>query len=51
MTAANVRHVIHEMEIARTNRSARKRMAQIALKIGNISEEGKAVYRAYLDTL
>ena len=51
MTAANVRFVIDEMAAAKTNISARKRMAELALKVGNTSEEGKAVWLAYLASL
>lgn len=50
MTAANVRWVIDQMAAAKTNMNARKRMAELALKVGNTSEDGKAVWLAYLAT-
>lgn len=51
MTAANVRWIIAEMAEAKTSLPARKSLAEKALHLGNISDEGRAVYREYLASL
>lgn len=51
MSAAQVRAVIDEMERHTKSRDARIAMAKAAIRIGNITDEGKAVYREYLRLL
>lgn len=48
MTAAEVRHCIDQLEAGNPHRAARKRMAELAIIHGNITPEGKDVYREYL---
>jgi hypothetical protein len=47
MNAEQVRGIIAEMDGV-TNKAARIRMAEAAIKIGNITPEGKDVWREYL---
>lgn len=51
MTAGNVRSIIDEMHEAKASKAARKSMAQNAIRVGNNSEEGRAVWRDYLAAL
>ena len=48
MNAAQVRGIIDEMEAKTKSRDARISLATHAIQIGNITEEGKDVYREYL---
>lgn len=48
MSAAHVRHYIDQLEAGNPNKSARIRMAELAVKFGNVTEDGKAVWREYL---
>ncbi|RUM99012.1 hypothetical protein EET67_05065 [Pseudaminobacter arsenicus] len=48
MNAAQVRSVIDEMELHTKQKAARVSLAQSAIRVGNITDEGKAVYREYL---
>lgn len=48
MSAAEVRQYIDEIESAIKQKETRKRMAELALIHGNISPEGRAVWREYL---
>ncbi len=48
MTAPEVRHYIDRLEAENPNKSARKRVAELAIKHGNVTPEGKDVYREYL---
>jgi len=54
MTAANVRSVIDELEACNKSKSARRSMAENAIKIAAISgkttADGVAVWREYLAT-
>jgi polyhydroxyalkanoate synthesis regulator phasin len=47
MTEEQAREVLSEM-MKDTKPAARKRLMQTALKIGNLTDEAKAVYRAAL---
>lgn len=51
MTADQVRGVIAEMDRAKTNLAARKAMANVAIRPGNVTDEGREVWRAYAATL
>lgn len=51
MNAAQVRSVIDEMERHTKQKSARIGLAKAAIRIGNINDEGKAVYAEYLAKL
>lgn len=51
MNAAQVRAIIDEMERRTKQKTARVSLAQSAVCIGNITDEGKAVYREYLRLL
>ena len=51
MDALQVRHVIDEMEKHTRSKSARASLAKLAIRFGNITPEGKEVYREYLITL
>lgn len=51
MNAAQVRRVIDEMEQHTKQKAARISLAKTAIRIGNITPEGKAVYREYLRLL
>lgn len=51
MNAAQVRAVIDEMERHTKSKDARISLAQNAIRIGNVSDEGKAVYHEYLRLL
>jgi phage terminase large subunit-like protein len=51
MTADQVRGIIAEMEAAGTRKSARIKLAELAIRVGNITDEGKEVYRAYAEKL
>jgi polyhydroxyalkanoate synthesis regulator phasin len=48
MTAAQAREVVAEM-MRDTPRPARERLIKTALKIGNLTDDAKAVYRAALN--
>lgn len=48
MNAAQVRAVIDEMEASTKQKAARIALAKTAIRIGNITPEGKDVYREYL---
>jgi hypothetical protein len=48
MAAAQAHEVIAEM-MRDTPRPARERLIKAALKIGNLTDEAKAIYRAALD--
>jgi len=48
MNAAQARWAIDQLEARTRSRDARIRMAEIALRIGRLTEEGRAVYREYL---
>lgn len=48
MSAAHVRHYIDQLEAGNPNKSARVRTAELAIKFGNVTEDGKAVWREYL---
>lgn len=48
MTAAHVRHYIDQLEAGNPNKNARVRMAKLAIKFGNVTEDGKDVWREYL---
>lgn len=51
MNAAQVRAIIDEMEARTKNKDARISLARNAIRIGNITPEGKDVYREYLARL
>lgn len=51
MNAAQVRAIVDEMEARTKSKAARISLAQNAIRIGNITDEGKAVYREYLTLL
>ena len=51
MNADQARTFIAEMEGKTRDKAARIRLAETAIRIGNITPEGKGVYRAYLATL
>lgn len=51
MSAAHVRHYIDQLEAGNPNRDARKRMAELAIKFGNVAEDGKAVWHQYLELM
>lgn len=48
MNAAQVRAVIDEMEASTKQKAARIALAKTAIRIGNITDEGRDVYREYL---
>jgi hypothetical protein len=48
MNAAHVRSYIDKLEAGNPNRNARKRMAELALKHANITDDGRAVWVEYL---
>lgn len=48
MNAAQVRSIIDEMEAKTKSKAARISLARSAITIGNITEDGKAVYAEYL---
>lgn len=51
MNAAQVRAGIDEMERLTKSKDARMALARAAIRIGNITVEGKDVYREYLKRL
>lgn len=51
MTAAQVRAVIETMERDTKSKAARKAMANAAIRLGNVTDEGREVWRAYAATL
>lgn len=51
MNAAQVRGIVDEMERHTKSKDARISLARSAIRIGNITDEGKAVYREYLARL
>ena len=51
MNAAQVRAIVDEMEARTRSKPARVSLAQNAIRIGNITDEGKDVYREYLRQL
>lgn len=51
MTADEARDIIATMERETRSKAARVRLAEAAIRIGNVSPEGKDVYRTYLETL
>lgn len=51
MNAAQVRAIVDEMEAKTKSKAARISLATSAIRIGNITDEGKAVYREYLARL
>jgi hypothetical protein len=51
MNAAQVRSVIDEMERHTKQKAARIGLAQAAIRIGNVTDDGKAVYAEYLRQL
>ena len=48
MNAAQVRAYIAEMDAKNKSKSARIRMAEIAIKYGNITAGGKDIWREYI---
>lgn len=48
MTAADVADYIAQMRRETKSKAARIRMAELAISIGNISPEGKDLWRQYL---
>jgi hypothetical protein len=50
MTAANARHIVAELERHTKSAKARAGLIRTALKIGNISDEARAIYTAYAAT-
>ncbi len=51
MNAAQVRALVDEMEARTKSKAARVSMARSAVRLGNITDEGKAVYQEYLARL
>jgi hypothetical protein len=51
MTAGQVRAVIETMERDTKSKSARKAMANAAIRLGNVTDEGRDVWRSYVATL
>lgn len=51
MNAAQVRHYIDQMERETKSKRARISLAESAIRIGNITPEGKDIYREYLQRL
>lgn len=51
MNAAHVRHYIDQLEAGNPNKNARVRMAELAIKHGNVTEDGKAVWREYIELM
>lgn len=51
MSAAQVRHIIDQMERFTKGKNTRIVAAQNAIRLGNITDEGKAVYQEYLTRL
>lgn len=51
MNAAQVRAIVDEMEARTKSKAARIALALSAIRIGNITEDGKDVYREYLRRL
>ena len=51
MNAAQVRAVIDEMELRTKSKAARIGLAESAIRIGRVTECGRAVWREYLDAL
>jgi hypothetical protein len=50
MNAAQVAAIIETMERDTKSKAARRRMAEAAVLIGNVTEEGRDVWRRYLAT-
>lgn len=48
--ASFARNIIATMEAETKSKAARKRMAEMAIKIGNYDAEAKAVFAEYLKT-
>lgn len=48
--ASFARNIITTMEAETKSKAARKRMAEMAIKIGNYDAEAKAVFAEYLKT-
>ena len=51
MTSDHVRHYIDQLEAGNPNKNARVRTAELAIKFGNVTEDGKAVWREYLELM
>jgi hypothetical protein len=51
MNAAQVRGIVDEMERKTKSKDARVALARSAIRIGNITDDGKAVYAEYLARL
>lgn len=50
MNAEQVRQYIAQMRAETKSAAARKRMAELAISHGNITPEGKQVWREYLES-
>lgn len=50
MSADNVRFYIGRLEAGNPNRNARKRMAELAINQAFVTDEGRQVWREYLET-
>lgn len=50
-TADDARYDIAQMELHTKSRAAKGKMAEMAIKLGRITPEGKDVWREYLATL
>lgn len=46
--AAYAKDIIATMEVETNSKAARKRMAEMAVKVGNYDDEAKAVWAEYL---
>jgi hypothetical protein len=50
MNAAQVEAIIETMERETKSKASRRRMAEAAVLMGNVTEEGREVWRQYLAT-
>ena len=48
MNAEQVREIIETMERETKSKPARRRMAEVAIAFGNVTQEGRQVWRDYL---